>query len=517
MYFKKIVKIFSVLFLLSVLFLINQTTTPVFASQANYDLEIIQPRPNLDTTNRFYKAYPGLEYNVRLAVIGGVYPFYHELTTAPAGMTIDSFTGEINWDDPTESGSPHTVVAKVTDDEGTEETVEWTITVTTSGFRFLDAVNGTTRHEGNNEGSYENPWKSIDDFYLDSKNDDTYAGEFLYFRSGTYYTHDCQDLEISRMAMIGNNKPRVWLAYPGESPVIDIRGGNRDNRITFYGTTTHVYFDGFEMQGGEYNNSIIRWTSTAINVVLRRCILDLDNTPGTGSNTSNIMSTNGGSNGYYWAIQDNIIRNTGGDGAGIMGYLGTKVLVENNIVYNIVSHGIFPKVGCYMWFIRGNHVADCATNGINIFLVTTAVVGAGDIEVSYNFIDIDISRRAISIYQYPDQHAGPVHAFRNTFIGRFRVAGHIDEDSGPFYIHNNIIINEEGGDKISYSGTAGDFPERTIAYDNLLGTIADNIVDEEGKLTEAYSEYYGIYGHQTVSSPMTQELNHPKRLRIIVQ
>ena len=42
---------------------------------SNYPLEILQPEAGLENlveTNRFYKAYPGLEYNVRIGVIGGL-------------------------------------------------------------------------------------------------------------------------------------------------------------------------------------------------------------------------------------------------------------------------------------------------------------------------------------------------------------------------------------------------------------------------------------------------------------
>ncbi len=62
-----------------VFLLLSLLSASVFA--ANYPLEIIQPQPNLDINNRFYKAYPGLEYNVRLAVIGGDYPFLVEDNT----------------------------------------------------------------------------------------------------------------------------------------------------------------------------------------------------------------------------------------------------------------------------------------------------------------------------------------------------------------------------------------------------------------------------------------------------
>lgn len=87
--------------LLSALFFITQTAAPAFASKANFPLEItnIKPAgtgdPPIPATNRIFRAYPGIEYNIRAAVIGGVYPYYHELSGAPGRMTIDSFTGEI--------------------------------------------------------------------------------------------------------------------------------------------------------------------------------------------------------------------------------------------------------------------------------------------------------------------------------------------------------------------------------------------------------------------------------------
>ncbi|MDF1881835.1 hypothetical protein JHD50_11080, partial [Sulfurimonas sp. MAG313] len=59
-------------------------------SAANYPLEIIQPQANLDIKNRFYKAYPGLVYDVRLAVIGGAFPYSFILESGPTGMSIDS-------------------------------------------------------------------------------------------------------------------------------------------------------------------------------------------------------------------------------------------------------------------------------------------------------------------------------------------------------------------------------------------------------------------------------------------
>ena len=158
---------------------------------ANYSLEIVQPQPNLTTVNRFYKAYPGLVYNVRPAVIGGAYPFTYTLTAYPSGMSINSSTGIISWQNPTTTGSPHAVTVSVRDSEGTVATVSWTITVDSSGFYFVDAVDGKTVANGGT-GTFANPWKTIEDWYL-TKYNTAYQGGFLYFRSGTYTVPALED------------------------------------------------------------------------------------------------------------------------------------------------------------------------------------------------------------------------------------------------------------------------------------------------------------------------------------
>ena len=38
-------------------------------------LEILQPRSTLDAAHRHNHAYPGLEFSIRVAAVGGVYPW----------------------------------------------------------------------------------------------------------------------------------------------------------------------------------------------------------------------------------------------------------------------------------------------------------------------------------------------------------------------------------------------------------------------------------------------------------
>ena len=148
---------------------------------APFPIQIIQPVAGLNTTNRYYKQYTGVEYNVKTYVRGGDYSaLQYSLTTSPSGMTINSVTGVISWPNPTESGSPHNVTVSVTDGLTTGD-VSWTVTVDTTNTLFLDSTVATS-----GVGTIGDPMKDIPDWYLDDKNDDTYENYQVYYRAGDY-------------------------------------------------------------------------------------------------------------------------------------------------------------------------------------------------------------------------------------------------------------------------------------------------------------------------------------------
>lgn len=91
---------------------------PENAQAAIQPIEIIAPRAGLDIGNRYYKAYPGLRYEVPIAVIGGTFPNTYSLISGPSGMSIDASTGVLSWPNPTTTGSPHTVTVRATDAAG---------------------------------------------------------------------------------------------------------------------------------------------------------------------------------------------------------------------------------------------------------------------------------------------------------------------------------------------------------------------------------------------------------------
>jgi len=499
------------------------TSTAVAAETAVYPLQILQPQPNLTTHSRYYKAYPGLLYKVPVGVFGGAYPFTYSLLTAPSGMSVNSSTGIISWPNPTTSGSPHPVTVNVTDAAGTTVSRSWTITVTTQGFLFVDGSRGTHAQgygcsANCGTGTIDNPFKSMNDFYqasgsqiMASANDSWRNGNFLnhfvYWRAGTYGLEGAFNSSGQQFDMLyrGNSKPHVWLAYPGETVVIDhaiIPGTNgaffdaRDGDSTdFYiqgitfrnmrnhawrigGYDNHVFFENrFENLGpgrnGD-NSSFLMWTRYAPlyaeNALVKDNVFDRLNV-GAFIKTYSMR---------YALFEGNIF--TRGEETGGSGLEG--IAIKNDTRYVDVRGNSFD----------GNF-GDGAING--------NWNACGDLEIRFNKILNAPSQTYSSesggyvIQMNHDTGAGPAYVHRNTMEGSV-VAKFGNANDGPFRIYDNVIVNENSGtpvgSHISHYSVA--VPSIYIATNNLAGSAADNIIDANGNLTAAYAAYIGSRGHQ---------------------
>lgn len=471
------------------------------AFAANYPLEIISPISGLDTKNRFYKAYPGLEYNVRAGVIGGAYPFRYELTQAPAGMSVNNSTGEIVWRNPVTAGSPHAVNLRVTDQDNNVATVSWTVTVTTSGFKFIDAINGKSVANGGT-GTIDNPWRSIRDMYEGSdyaaKYKGSYANQFVYFRSGTYVPDGFIE-DSGRMALVNNLKPQVWLAYPGEKPVIDLS----NYMIAIYNGGSNAYIDGFEIRNirNPYTKGI-DIASNANNVTVRRNRFHALPLTSGSNNQSFLMLTRNGK-GSRVVVQDNEFYDAQ-HGYAVLGYDSHKVLVENNILHDFNegggyggnTHGIGPKEATTYWFIRGNRSYRMNTAGSIWVMASNGPEGSsGDIEISYN--NINDAGKALWLGQQTVDY-GKMYSFRNTYIGGVVEVSNLTGTRGPIYFSRDVIVNGSSGrDHITESNVSAD---RLVKSELLSGFPADGIVDANGLLTDKYGSYRGTRGHETFIS-----------------
>lgn len=481
------------------------------ALAANYPLELINIKPvgvdGMDSNNRIFRAYPGIEYNIRAAVVGGDYPYTYSLSNAPSGMTINASTGTISWPNPT--GGPFTPTITVTDSASPPAQVQasWTITVTTTGFRFLDAVNGT-RAPGNGcssscgTGTFDNPWRVISDFYEGGGGPSTYANDFLYFRTGTY---DVLDLPRAgsggywERVEFGSTKPNVWLAYPGETPLIDFGyepGVEFGPLIRL--TRDHVYIDGFETT----NSHIIAFQAIPNEYATFRRLKMHHHGPGVdGSNASMIMTTTYTIPSKYMVVQDNEFYQSAIDVV-IKIYAREKMLIEDN-VFRDVFNGIELKDDIRQFTVRRNTFFNIPNIGIGGNMHEVMTHG----EILFNNIRASQST-ALDVNQ--DGMARQIDVYRNTLLGRVQVRN-TDSTDGPFNLYNNVIVNNDSGTPTGshiYFSNVSD-PARVILQNNLVGYPSDNIVGPTGNLSPTYSTYLGRRGHQ-----MGTAVPAPRNLRV---
>lgn len=475
------------------------------AQASNFPLKIIQPQQNLDVNNRFYRAYPNLEYNVRPGVTGGNYPYRYSLTTAPNGMSISTTTGEITWPTPQESDTPYSVSLLVTDASGNTLSASWTVTVTTNGFYFVDAsatVGG--------DGSLSKPWNNWDDFYL-GRTDSRYENAFIYFREGTYtypahltYTSSGNS---NRLKLVTH--PHVYLGYPNEAVTFDGEGTTNKIHLQLFGND--FYFDniifansisyGLEVNSGD--RLVVR-RSTFKNFIIgensdNNAAIGMKNDP-VGPSRSIEYTPTTESNAYdmekmYYLIQDNNFINN--DLTGIGSYGITQGLYENNTFNNCGYSCITLKSTINRITVRGNSIT--TADGYSIVAVSQYYVAYADI--LHNYI-----KGGVLQFGAFTGDSGPIesHIHRNTIDGLFWLKG-IESDDGPIYIKNNIVINDDPNNQIRDSSSEHySIKDNSVIYssDNLGGPASSGIIDSSGNLTSGYSSYIGSHGHMIGASPL---------------
>lgn len=459
------------------------------AMAANYPLELTNIKPNgttLPASHRIYSAYPGLEYNIRAAVVGGAYPFTFALANAPEGMSVDA-RGVVRWFNPQADATP---TITVRDAEGTQVSVTWTIRVTTDGFRFVSATNGTA----GGSGTLASPWRNLADVYsLGAPTD------IVYFRTGTYTLASLPRQSVGtaweRVEFGQSANPTTWIAYPEESPRIDFgyrAGGDpgaliRLNSNNAGGSLRHPYVDGFETL-----NSRIIGFQTGAPATFRRLRMHHLTVGGDGTNASFIMTLNSGETPMSgMVIQDCDFSYWPVNSVSLKIYSQSKILIEDT-VHHDGSVAIELKGDVRQFSVRNNafyNVSGTAIGGNMHGGLGVGVYG----EVLYN--NVRSGNPAVDINQ--DGLAGRIHVYRNTFVGRAQVRN-TDSADGPFYFQFNVIVNSDPGTPSGshiYHLNVTD-PSRIALFDNLVGSPSDNIVDINGNLTSNYARYLGTHGHQ---------------------
>lgn len=473
---------------------------------SNYDLELVSPRaagtapsaesgtPNMPSGHRIFKAYPGIEYNIRAVVIGGAYPYTFALSNAPAGMTINSRTGEITWPNPQENAEP---TITVTDMDGTQRSSSWAITVTTSGFRFVDSVSGSDA----NAGTLAAPWQTLTGVYNSSASTD-----ITYFRSGTY---DHGSLPITsegggwQRVEWPSSRSRQWIAFPGDSVSLDSRynAGTGTGTLTRLSgdSTTPVYIDGLE--AGNAGNIIFQLGQSHYNILRRLLLRDILNGQ-DGQNPAGVMylTTHGVNPSYYGCLQD--VEATALVGGGpFKTYSQYKWLCEDLNAHD-TSWGADIKAATGRWEVRGSLFDRLTATYAGLFGNMNQDPASGlrnNGEVRFNkFLASGASNILLDVNQ--DGNSDQVDIYRNTFVGGIVRVRNVDSADGPFNFDSNVIVNESSEtDNITLSSVSDS--SRIVRTNNLSGGAADAITNTDGLLQGSYrTTYLNQRGHEIAES-----------------
>ncbi|MBP7175081.1 MAG: right-handed parallel beta-helix repeat-containing protein [Thermoclostridium sp.] len=387
-------------------FIISKPQTPVI-NEPNWPLKVLSWDIN--------KAYPGVNYEYRLGIQGGKYPYSFKLVTAPAGMKIHQNTGLITWNPEAESEN-NSVSIEITDQNGNKITHTYTLDVTKSDFCFV-APNGNDSNPGT-EGS---PWATLEHAIKSATN-----SKYIYVKEGTYPVN---------MA-IGNNDCGKLLAYPEHEATLV-------GRFSLRGTGDYIF------QGFNLDTNSNRWFFSVdcgylANLIVRKN--DMFNIDDESMENPAFL--------FFWdsskkpiqgeehykniIVQENMfhdLRNPNFHGASATLYDVQDMIYEDNIAYDIDGCGVNDKDDGFRNTFRNNRFYACK------YAISLAnQYSQGSIDVSHNLVyDCDC---AIRIGSQPG-YLKDVYVHHNTFIGSIFFGSVLSKnpDCSNINIYNNIVGN----------------------------------------------------------------------------
>lgn len=232
--------------------------------EGHFPLHAIYPRPDGDTGAyaRHRHAYPGVLYEIPIGVQFGKWPYRYELVEGPPGARVvretlewngvDAFVvpegyGVVAWDAPASAAAgPHTFRVRVYDqDHGRPSDsfvdLEWTTTVGTSQFIFLDPIGG---NDATADGTIDAPFKEIAALL----NSGLAGNKICYIRETERF-----DPDDSRFAggyapnppqqfLFGDDAhPKAYVAFPGET--VHVNAADQNGFAHSTRTNHDVFFD----------------------------------------------------------------------------------------------------------------------------------------------------------------------------------------------------------------------------------------------------------------------------------
>lgn len=481
------------------------------------------------TNNRCNFAYPGMPYEVNVSAIGGTYPYLYEFEgDVPAGMEIGAYTGLLTWPNPTADA---TVTVRITDMDGASETTSWSIDVTTTGWRWLDASVGSSGNGVLVADGGTGAWKTLADAYSGGA-----ANIRLIWREGTYTPAGISTSSNTGTPLANgsefiqwnqSSKGVCWVAYPGETPTLDYEytgdgypfdGASESKpRIVMQGDS--IYMDGITFYRSMIMALQFEVRTSSYGVQLRNCTFDTHGPGHDGTNASCCMWESYVTGSLYDIVIGctftNISYGTGNCALKVYGV--RDMLVANNTFGSMTTgaEGILALKNSKLFgvTVRGNSFdgADTAIGG-NMHDITAET--KFNAEICFNNVrstSTNVSRGCITLGAAKTSDLGHVKVWRNTFRGQITIQNVVTDD-GPYEFFNNVIVNPDGAQtpwNYVVDTSITDSSRVTIVTTmpasgtgNVAGAAADGILDANGLLQGSYrTAYLGDWGHEITEYP----------------
>lgn len=468
---------------------------------SNYTLEVTYPKeiaasPNgLDADNRAFFAAQGVAYSIPLAAVGGMPPFSWSGTSLPTGATVESYASQsgqllwrLSWPNPQTDAS--NVVVTVTDVHGATDSETFSIDVQADGaaskFRYVDAVNGSNASNGQTPGT---AWQTLGKVWSDGLKD-----KIIYFDTGVY---DTTGITLAGGTVSANfdsdgngglGRPTQWLAYPGQSPEIDLGAMGGDTPFYKLAEAEAAYVEGFELYGD--------WTKTfEVQMDEGRGAVFWNNTFHTGgdgadgSNSAFIMTTSVVTAQQYGMVIANNSFGAAGHNA-LKLYTLSKPVIEGNLFDD--NDGIATKDSIQLYTVQLNKAQNINASAALVTGNHNGAVQTTYGEVRFNLV-LSTGGDAIDWVQGHIASVGALSSYRNTLIGTISIDT-LSASDGIRSFTRDVIINAtaaSGSCPAKFTCTSvTDFTKLTTT-DNLTGVAADGITDVNGLLTGASRTSYG--------------------------
>jgi len=300
----------------------------------------------------------------------------------------------------------------------------------TDGIAYYVAPGGND----SNPGTLALPWETID-----HAAQTLVAGDTVFIREGTYF-------EYVHPANSGNTSSGsiVYMAYPGEVPVIDGSGvtipGNWNGLLSIAGKS-YIVVDGLHIEnaGTMNNHSGIR-VDTSSDIVIRNCRTYDTMSSGIGVWESDeividgnevILASNGGTQECLtvattnnFTICNNIVRDGGTDpagGEGIDAKRGSNYgEIYGNVVYNVEAVGIYVDAMAYDTGNIDVYCNEVYNTNASAFAISAEEGGLLHDVYFYNNIGYDCYFTGLTISDWGGSSTHPMNnitVINNTFYG----------------------------------------------------------------------------------------------------